>query len=235
MPLYERSTFLPAMLPNKFGSIAGKKVDRPPKEECRYMSALRYAAKNNEPSTLGTGQGNSKGSDAGRGYADQVRTRRKALPASFEAFKEAVALLDQSEGIKARIRPPEDGIEFIPLTQPAHKRQWSYLDSSTRCRRQVIIADIYSQGRWYTLIEFELRKSEKCTVALVCNKSGHYLSNQQVNYVLLQVAQEKGIWMNIKLSTVPTVISLKHTWFTSKNFSDSIMTRITSKESKIDS
>lgn len=32
---------------DKFGSIAGKKIDRPPKEQCRYMSVLLYAAKNN--------------------------------------------------------------------------------------------------------------------------------------------------------------------------------------------
>lgn len=206
---------------DKFGSIAGKKVDRPPKEECRYMSALRYAAKNNEPTTLGTGQGNSKGSEAGRGYADQVRTRRKALPASFEAFTHAMELLDQTEGIKARIRPSEDGIEFIPLTQPAHKKQWSYLDSSTRCRRQVIIADISNQGRWYTLIEFELRDSEKFTVALVYSMSGGYLSDQQLNFLFLELANEKGVWSNIN-SEFMKLITLKHTWSSLDQFASSV-------------
>lgn len=101
----------------------GKEVDRPEKDQCRYVSGLRHGPKKEEPKKLGTGQGNSDGSEPGRGHADQTRTRRKALPASFETFKEAVEVLNQVDDVQALIRPVDEAIEYIPLTKPANQRQ----------------------------------------------------------------------------------------------------------------
>ena len=213
---------------DRFGAITGKKVDRPEKDQCRYISRLRNIPKQDEPESLGTGQGNSDGSEASRGHVEQTRTRRKALPASFEAFKEAIELLNQIKGIQASIRSEEEGIEYIPLTTSANKRQWSYLDSSKRYRRQVIIADIYFQQRWYSLIEFELRKSDKCTVAFISNSNGEYYSNYQINYLLLQLANKQGIWKNCRIFSEETIniVTLKHTWTSEAEFCKAIYSKV---------
>jgi hypothetical protein len=190
---------------DRFGAIAGQKIDKPQKDQCRYISRLRIAPKQDESESLGTGQGNSGGSEASRGHIDQTRTRKKALPASFEVFKEAIVLLNQIEGTQASIRSEDEATAYIPLTKPANKRQWSYLDSSTRIRRQVIIADIYFQQRWYSLIEFELRDSDKCKVALISNNNGEYYSNYQISHLLSQLATEKGIWINCRIFLEETI------------------------------
>ncbi|MDO6426566.1 hypothetical protein Q4489_06045 [Thalassotalea sp. 1_MG-2023] len=216
---------------DRFGAIAGKKVDRPEKDQCRYISRLRNVPKEDESKNLGTGQGNLDGSEIARGHVDQTRTRRKALPASFETFKEAIELLNQTEGVQASLRPEEEVIEYIPLTKPANKKQWSYLDSSTRTRRHVIIADIYFHHRWYSLMEFELRKSDKCKVALISNSNGEYYSNHQINYLLIQLANEKGIWKNCSIFTEKAIniITMKHTWPSEAQFCKAINLKINYK------
>ncbi|MBQ4845741.1 hypothetical protein [Pseudoalteromonas sp. MMG005] len=211
---------------DRFGAIMGKKVDRPKKDQCRYISALRYVPKEKEPKQLGTGQGNSGDPKTGRGHANPIRTRRQALPASFETFEEAIQLLSQVEGVKARLRPIEEAIEYIPLTKPADKRQWSYLDSSSYCRRQVIIADIHYQNRWYTLIEFEMRNKENRSVALVYAENFEYYSNQRLNNLLHQLAIKKGIWLNIPSIPNMTIKTMKHTWSTPLDFKSSIFDRL---------
>ena len=213
---------------DRFGAITGKKVDKPKKEQCRYISRLRNVPKQGEPESLGTGQGNADGSEVSRGHVDQTRTRRKALPASFETFKEALEQLNQIEGVQASIRPEEEAIAYIPLTKPANKWQWSYLDSSERYRRQVIIADIYFQHKWYSLIEFELRKSDKCKVALIYNSNGEYYSNYQINYLLFQLANEKGIWKNCHIFAGKTIniITMKHTWPSEVQFCKAIYSKV---------
>ncbi|WP_189376523.1 hypothetical protein [Thalassotalea profundi] len=217
---------------DRFGAIAGKKVDRPKKEECRYISRLKNAPQEDEPENLGTGKGNSNGSDAARGFGDQTQTRRKALPASFETFKEAVVLLNQFERVKANIRPEDEAIEYIPLTKPVNKRQWSYLDSNKRHRRQVIIADICFQNKWYSLIEFELRENDKCRVALIHKNNGDYCSNYQIAHLLTQLAKMKGIWVNCRVfkEQAISLVTMKHTWSTEGEFSTSVYSRLKSLE-----
>tara|TARA_Y100000052_G_C2954173_1_gene89157 strand:+ start:328 stop:1368 length:1041 start_codon:yes stop_codon:yes gene_type:complete len=46
---------------DRFGAIMGKEVDRPEKDQCRYVSGLHHGPKKDEPKTLGTGLGNSDG------------------------------------------------------------------------------------------------------------------------------------------------------------------------------
>ncbi|MDN3432566.1 MULTISPECIES: hypothetical protein [unclassified Pseudoalteromonas] len=211
---------------DRFGAIMGKKVDRSKKDQCRYISALRYVPKEDEPKYLGTGQSNSGDPKIGRGHANQTRTRRQALPASFEAFEEAIQLLTRVEGVKARLRPIEEAIEYIPLTKSANKRQWSYLDSNTRCRRQVTIADIHYQNRWYTLIEFEMRNKENFSVALVNDENYEYCSNQRLNNLLHQLSMQKGIWLNIRPVPKTSITTMKHTWSRPLDFKSSIFDRL---------
>ncbi len=128
------------------------------------MSGITLIQSDKDAESLNTGQGDDKDSNVGKGNITHQRVRAKPLPASFSAFEAAIELLNKKEGISAYIRPLNDLIKYIPLTKSPRYRQWSYLDSKTYCRRQVITANISYQNRHYILLEFEPRKDEsfKC-------------------------------------------------------------------------
>lgn len=211
---------------DKFTALAGKEPEKPTKEQCEYISKPVAPMPNKPAGDLGTGKGGKNQNGTGKGNIDQHKTRRKGLPASFTVFEEAISLLNLKQGFSARLRQSEESTEYIPLTKPADQRQWSYLDSATFTRRQVIIADILTAGSWYSLIEFELRKSEFRSVALISRFSGAPFSNMTINYKLYQVAKVKGVWDNLS-SDIPLKINiLKHTWPTAKTFTESIIKKI---------
>lgn len=70
------------------------------------------------------------------------------------------------------------------------------------------------------MIEFEMRKSESCTVALVPQKTGECWSNLQLNGMLNLLAQKKGVWFKIKHGNFPEneLIPLRHTWTNTIDF-----------------
>ncbi|MCC2605624.1 hypothetical protein [Planctobacterium marinum] len=213
---------------DKFSALAGKRPEKPTKEQCEYMSKPVIPSPNKPSNELGTGSGGKKQNGTGKGNLDQHRTRRKGLPASFKVFEEAISLLNKKDGFSARLRALDESTEYIPLTKPATQRQWSYLDSETYTRRQVIIADIYHAGKWYSLIEFELRKSDRCNVALCYSSSGQILSNQLMNRILFQAARSRGVWQNIEQLRILSVDieSMKHTWSSESDFYTSVHTKI---------
>lgn len=213
---------------DKFAALAGKEPAKPTKEQCEYMSKPVAPMPNKPAGDLGTGKCGNNQNGTGKGNIDQLRTRRKGLPASFGVFEEAISLLNLKQGFSARLRQPDDSTEFVPLTKPANRRQWSYLNSSTFTRRQVIIADILTAGKWYSLIEFELRKTDRCNVALCSTNSGQYISNQLMNRILFQAARKRGVWQNIEQQRNLSVDieSMKHTWSSESDFCTSVHTKI---------
>lgn len=216
---------------DKFTALAGKEPEKPTKEQCEYMSKPVAPMPNKPAGDLGTGKGGKNQNGTGKGNIDQHRTRRKGLPASFSVFEESISLLNLKQGFRARLRQPEESTEYIPLTKPADQRQWSYLDSATFTRRQVIVADILTADKWYSLIEFELRKTDRCNVALCSIETGQYISNQLMIRILFQAARKRGVWQNIEqlrhLSV--DIESMKHTWSSESDFCTSIHTKILNK------
>ncbi|WDE03863.1 hypothetical protein SG34_021170 [Thalassomonas viridans] len=217
-----------ALPTDRFLAITGKKADKPEKEQCEYMSKLAIPSKETPSEQLGTGQGAHNSSNTGTGQVAPIRTRRQAIPASFETFESAITYLNQKGGFQAKIRTLDEFTEVIPLTKPANARQWSYLDSASKCRRQVIAADICHNNNWFTLIEFELRKSDKCNVALIKKEGGIFLSNRQLHFLLIQAANKKGIWTNIAKPAMLDLklVTMKHTWSSPQHLSESITKKL---------
>ena len=56
--------------------------------------------------------------------------------------------------------PSSPACEFVPLTDSAHKAQWSYLVSKTKTRRKVLLGKIEYKDKTFWLIEIQARKSE---------------------------------------------------------------------------
>lgn len=226
-PNKQCSTEIIPLPSSRFDAIAGRKAEKPPKSECRYASRL-IPMETAASEELGTGAGEYNGSTVGTGKLVTQHQYRKALPASFETFAAAIDELDRQPSFTAKIREPDPLIEFIPLTKPAGKKQWSYLDSGTRSRRRVIIADIGYQGKWYSLIEFEQRQNEHYTLALLFNTSHALISNILNEQLLTRLAIKKGTWINIDVFYLQAirVISLKHTWPNIKQFATAIINKI---------
>jgi len=226
-PNKQCSTEIIPLPSSRFDAIAGRKAEKPPKSECRYTSRLipMQTAASGE---LGTGTGENNGSAVGTGKVVTQHQRRKALPASFETFAAAIEELDRQPEYSARIREPDPLIEFIPLTKPAGKRQWSYLDSDTRTRRRVIIADICYQGKWYSLIEFEQREFEKYPVALVFRDNLEYMDSLFINILITLLAKKNGVWMKITRQGGLNFFlkTMKHTWTSTNQYSLSIISKI---------
>jgi hypothetical protein len=215
---------------NRFAAIEGKKPDKPTKEQCHYMSGIAVVQSDKDSNSLSTGQGHDKDSSAGRGNVIHQRVRSKSLPASFNSFKVAIALLNKKDDISAYVRPVNELIKYLPLTKSARYRQWPYLDSKTYCRRQVITADIEYQKRHYILLEFESRKGESFNVALINISSGLHISDIELNKLLSKLAYNKGVWAKFAhLFSDLSVITMKHTWSTETEFTLAIFTRLADK------
>ena len=213
---------------SRFAAIAGRKAEKPSKSQCRYASRL-IPVETAASEELGTGVGENNAATIGTGKVVTQHQRRKALPASFEAFAAAIEELDKQPGFTANLREPDPLIEYIPLTNRAGKRQWSYLDSSTRSHRRVLVADICYQEKWFSLIEFEQRQDEHCTLALLFNQPHMLSSNISINQLLTGLAIKNGTWANVSMFYLQgmQVISLKHTWSNPTHCSNAISRRIT--------
>lgn len=226
-PNKQCSTEIIPLPSSRFDAIAGRKAEKQPKSECHYTSRL-IPVQTAVSGELGTGTGENNGSVVGTGKLVTQHQRRKALPASFEAFAAAIEELDRQLEFSAKLREPDPLIEFIPLTKSPSKRQWSYLDSRIRSRRQVILADIYNKGRWYSLVEFQKRTNEHYTAVILYKSDGLNISSNTVHYILYSIARHKGIWPKINQvkSEFIHIISAKHTWTTTEDFCTSIKNKI---------
>lgn len=211
---------------NRFGVLAGREPDKPDKEQCEYRSG-GLSRNDFAIDALGTGTG-------GYGVDEKAiqkvnitpeRNRRKAAAPSFELFIAAVEHLDRQQGISACVRQVGPELEYMPLTKPAGKWQWAYLDSGNRKRRGVVIADIRMGEQFFNLIEFEQRKTERCTVCLVYKRDSSRTSDPDLHHLLFLCSSKIGVWKNIDLMDY-RITSLKHTWTDSISLCDSVANRI---------
>jgi len=227
-------TFLPVklMLPtDRFADIAGKVPDKPIKERCQYKSGDIKTFRPAAVAELSTGGGTGAEQNVARAKVVGAIARRSGLPQSFESFVSVIAELSKLPDVLAAIRSPADGTEFVPLLKPARTKQWSYLDSETKARRQVIIADACVKTTNFCLIEFEWRKGESYKLGLVWKTDVTRLSNAELREILLSLAKAAGCWEKAKISNGIDVQTLKHTWPTITDCASSLRTRMTSRTS----
>lgn len=225
-PNNQCSTEIIPLPSSRFDAITGKKAEKPPKSECRYASRL-IPVDTAVSEKLGTGLGENSGEAVGTGKMVTQHQRSKALPASFETFVAAIEELNKSPHFTAYIRESDSLIEFIPLVKSKYRRQWGYLNSETRQRREVIIADIFRNQHVSSLIEFQKRQGESFKLAIVSTPNGYKLSNDTLYLLLRGLSKKDGRWENIKpLPASIHLITLKHTWSSIEAFFQTIKAKM---------
>ncbi len=211
---------------NRFSAIENRKPDKPTKKQCEFRSSARFVSAK-EVVELGTGLGvyDKRSQLVQPVNLSPKRERRQSAPPSFELFTEAVTKLNQYSEIVANLRTLDESVKYMPLVRPSGKWQWSYLNSSIKQRRHIIVADINYLGNFFMLVEFEMRLNERCTVALIYS-GVHRLTDRGLWELLLKAARKHGIWANVDVGEALRILPLKHTWSDSEMFSDSIMRRV---------
>ena len=215
---------------DRFGALNGKKIDYPnQKTECRYSGRLKPCLVNTSVNDFGTGRGQYNGSASAKAKLAHKQERRKSLPASFEHFIAAIELINQTPGWRASIREADESIRYMPLLKSPHKRQWSYLDSKTNKKRNVIIGNILFKNRNYCLVEVESRQSEHyCLGLLELKGMTTAAQDHHLHSILKQLAKNEGKWSGMSNNFVT---QLKHTWTKVEEFHNTITTKIQQIES----
>ncbi|MDR1075241.1 MAG: hypothetical protein LBL59_02765 [Xanthomonadaceae bacterium] len=184
----------------RFEDIAGKEIIKTPKEHCRYKSAELRRPQG--LAALGTGLASGSPSAiaplSAQWRQQEPNQRRQGLPTSFEALQAVVGALNASGGVSAHVRPSTPRLEYLPLTKPRSRRQWGYLDSEHKIKRQVMIVDIDCSGTCGSLIEFERRKDERSRAALLISSDTVSLSDERLWYLLHALVKAEGVWANLK-------------------------------------
>lgn len=216
---------------DRFTAITGRKPDKPTKEQCEYRSA-GLSPKSFTIDALGTGKGGYSQAEESIQPVSVVMSRRekkKAAAPSFELFREAVVSLGDNSDVYAEIREVSLKLAKLPLTKPARRAQWAYLDSKFRTRRSVIAADICFGHSWFCLIEFQLRESESRAMCLLScgNKK---LVDEELYRVLFKCSLAEGVWRNI--DTIFELFPLNHTWESHQGLAKKLVTKIRSKEAR---
>lgn len=214
---------------NRFAALEGKNIIKTLKEQCKYKAAQLIPSQVAVATGLGTGLGTTGDStiiptQITTSAEDEEKIRRqreKALEASFEVMIDAVKLLNDYPNTTAAIRQSSNGY-FIPLTSPKNF-QWAYLNSRKKQYRSVLVADIQIDEHYFWLIEFEQRKGEHFTSALV-EISEHY-SDGELLQLLKGLAGKNGIWRNIKHRLGLRIIPMKHTWNSAEGYAVSVYER----------
>ena len=217
------------LMANRFAALVGKEILKNTKDQCKYKAAQLTPCQSTVATGLGTGLGTTGDSTiipaqitvTAEDEEKVRRQREKALEASFETMMQAVRLLNQYPKTKASIRQSSNGYE-IPLTS-SKSRQWSYLDSKKQTRRSVFVADIQVNERYFWLIEFEQRKGEHFTSALIEVLQRYF--EGELRQLLKGLARENGIWRNIKHRLDLKIIPMKHTWNSAEGYALSVYER----------
>ena len=226
-----------------YEALEGKRIlDPPPKQNCRYRSAESWSTVDGlaDMSTgLGThGESSIKPAevvmnidettdpkDEELAEATREKERQEALRATFENLAKIAAELDALEGVTAQIRESKQ-VAWIPLTAEPHKRQWAWLDSATQQRRAVMVVDVAIADRFASVIEFQHRAGESCTLGIVIMNGPAPLNDAAVVSILRDLAQERGIWKNVEEPRGIRISGLKHTRPSAGSFASAIIEAI---------
>lgn len=197
----------------RFEALLGREIIKTLKESCRYKSA---SFRDDVPvGSLNTSDGVSGQEDVGPAKVEWQRQvevqRRKGLPPSFEMLLTVVEALNARPGITAQVRPSTEDIACLPATKPSRMQQWSYLDFETKAWRRVMVVDIACDGRYASLVEFELRASDHCVAALLLSSDTTAISNAILVNLFRRLVIEHGVWANITLPPGLALKGFKHT------------------------
>lgn len=230
-----------------YEALQGKVIlDPPPKLQTRYRSAESwttadgladmatglgtYAESGIKPAEVVMDMDGERASEGGEAEdAADERARREALRATFENLVEVADALSTMEGVVARIRESKR-IAQIPLTAESHKAQWSWLNSATLRPRAVMVVDIKLADRSASVIEFQQRAGERCTLAVLIVDGPVPLNDGTMVEVLRDLAQKRGVWKNVREPSGLRIFCLKHTRTSTGMFAEAIIGTIKAVE-----
>jgi hypothetical protein len=142
---------------DKFQALAGKRITKQDKKLCHYKAGELTTVVDQTPSISGTADGSHSGK--GIGKAEFVSTQSDALPPSYDLLIELVQELNTRTEVSARLFPLANGAGLVkvPLTAPAGRRQWAYIDRHRRQTRHIMVVEINFATNHYYLVEIERR------------------------------------------------------------------------------
>jgi len=173
---------------------------------------------------LSTAQGDNTHSTVGTGRLNSTYERAKALPANIDTLIKALDYLKKFEGFTARVREPCEYIRYLPLIKSEKYSQWSYLDSKTYARRELIAIDGHYNNLDFTLLEFARRDTEKYQMCVLYPFNKIEITNNLIYRLVLELAEEKGVWRRNSLKQTDVVLrTLKHTWATPEQLLQAVL------------
>ncbi|HFC6661463.1 TPA: hypothetical protein ACFNUY_000001, partial [Neisseria meningitidis] len=201
---------------NCFSDLIGKKIEKPQKPFNEYKAQKLAINEKINVTSLGVDLGTWSQTTIVPASISTFNTQsekqnRDALAATFDNSVRAIEHLNEEySDIQATIYMSSSrACEFVPLTDSAHKAQWSYLVSKTKTRRKVLLGKIEYKDKTFWLIEIQARKSEHFVTAIIYFEAideTKYLT--QLLYVL---AKQRGIWDKVPKNSSLQIITLKHT------------------------
>ena len=216
---------------NCFSDLIGKKIEKPQKPFNEYKAQKLAINEKINVTSLGVDLGTWSQTTIVPASISTFNTQsekqnRDALAATFDNSVRAIEHLNEEySDIQATIyMSSSPACEFVPLTDSAHKAQWSYLVSKTKTRRKVLLGKIEYKDKTFWLIEIQARKSEHFVTAIIYFEAmdeTKYLT--QLLYVL---AKQRGIWDKVPKNPSLQIITLKHTHKDIKSYAQKIYKKI---------
>ncbi len=206
----------------QFGFLEGKEIIKPEDKAFNEYKSVPSPFMAVIGDKLGTGQGDySKDSTNQRAKIN----RTIGVGSDLDMLLEAVELL-KAQGIAADIRINS----VLPLAESERRRQWGYLDSATKTRRQYVAVSIIHNNQYFCWIEFEQRYKGERSVGLLRSTEEMYISDGLLHEILRNLSRLKGVWDGEMGSatdnTCVLVEKVKHTWHTPESLSQVIKNRI---------
>ncbi|MBE0471266.1 MAG: hypothetical protein IBX55_17365, partial [Methyloprofundus sp.] len=191
----------------QFDFLEGKEIIKPDSKEFNQYKSVPNQAKAPNPEGLGTGQGDYSGDSTNQPVKIN---RRKGVGADLDMLTEAVSILSKA-GMKIKIRE----VSEMPLSAPAGRRQWAYLDSGTLTKRRYIAIDITIGNLHYVWIDIEQRRKGECSVGLL--KHNEKIGDEALALILRNLSRLKGVWDGKSGSALINGTEIKferilHTW-----------------------
>ena len=211
--------------------MIGKKIEKPKKPFNEYKAQKIVINEQMNVTGLGVdlgtwGQTTIVPASISTFNTQSEKQNRDALAATFDNSIRAIEHLNEEySDIQATIcMSSSPACEFVPLTDSAHKAQWSYLVSKTKTRRKVLLGKIEYKDKTFWLIEIQARKSEHFVTAII-----YFETNDEMKYLnqlLYVLAKKRGIWDKIPKNCNLQITTLKHTHKDIESYAQKIYTRI---------
>ncbi len=164
---------------------------------------------------------------AGDGDAEDATSeadRREALRATFENLVKITDALAAMKGVAVQIRESKL-VGRIPLTAEPYKAQWAWLDSAAQRHRAVMVVDVVLGDRTASVIEFQQRVSDHCTLGVLVAEVPMLLADAAIVGILRKLALKHGVWKQVSEPGV-RIVGLPHTRTTAEAFADAIVEAI---------